>query len=113
MKTDSLLAISPLDGRYNSVNNELSYVTSEYGLIKYRLFIEVEWFKHLSNTKNIPEIPKLSINNIRYLNDLVKNRDDLDIIILSELAVGGAGAKNCNHPLSKYEKIFSTLILFY
>ena len=42
-----------------------------------------------------------------HLNDLVKNRDDLDIIILSELAVGGAGAKNCNHPLSKYEKIFS------
>ena len=41
------------------------------------------------------------------LNDLVKSRDDLDIIILSELAVGGAGAKNCNHPLSKYEKIFS------
>jgi len=73
MKTDSLLAISPLDGRYNSVNNELSYITSEYGLIKYRLFIEVEWFKHLSNTKNIPEIPKLSIKNIRYLNDLVKN----------------------------------------
>ena len=73
MKTDSLLAISPLDGRYNYVNNELSYITSEYGLIKYRLFIEVEWFKHLSNSKNIPEIPKLSINNIRYLNDLVKN----------------------------------------
>ena len=44
---------------------------------------------------------------ILQLNDLVKNRDDLDIIILSELAVGGAGAKNCNHPLSKYEKIFS------
>jgi len=41
------------------------------------------------------------------LNDLVKSRDDLDIIILSELAVGGAGAKNCNHPLSKYEKTFS------
>ena len=41
------------------------------------------------------------------LNDLVKSKDDLDIIILSELAVGGAGAKNCNHPLSKYEKIFS------
>ena len=41
------------------------------------------------------------------LNDLVKSRDDLDIIILSELAVGGAGAKNCNHPLNKYKKIFS------
>ena len=41
------------------------------------------------------------------LNDLIKKRDDLDLIVLSELAVGGAGAKNCNHPLSKYEKIFS------
>tara|TARA_A100001388_G_C28759852_1_gene497105 strand:- start:801 stop:1628 length:828 start_codon:yes stop_codon:yes gene_type:complete len=50
-------------------------------------------------------------NNLNFLlsqlNDLVKSRNDLDIIILSELAVGGAGAKNCNHPLSKYEKIFS------
>ena len=44
---------------------------------------------------------------LNQLNDLIKIRDDLDLIILSELAVGGAGAKNCNHPLSKYEKIFS------
>ena len=41
------------------------------------------------------------------LNNLIKRRGDLDLIVLSELAVGGAGAKNCNHPLSKYEKIFS------
>ena len=73
MKIDSLLGISPLDGRYSAVNNELRYITSEYGLIKYRVYIEVEWFKHLSNTKNIPEIPKLSIKNIRYLNDLINN----------------------------------------
>ena len=73
MKIDSLLGISPLDGRYSAVNNELRYITSEYGLIKYRVYIEVEWFKHLSNTKNIPEIPKLSIKNIRYLNDLIDN----------------------------------------
>ena len=44
---------------------------------------------------------------LNQLDDLIKRRDDLDLIILSELAVGGAGAKNCNHPLSKYEKIFS------
>ncbi len=73
MKIDSLLGISPLDGRYSAVNDELRYITSEYGLIKYRVYIEVEWFKHLSNTKNIPEIPKLSIKNIRYLNDLINN----------------------------------------
>ncbi len=73
MKIDSLLGISPLDGRYSPVNDELRYITSEYGLIKYRVYIEVEWFKHLSNTKNIPEIPKLSIKNIRYLDDLINN----------------------------------------
>ena len=73
MKTDSLLSISPLDGRYNAVNAELRYVTSEYGLIKYRLFIEVEWFKHLANTSKIKELPKLSIKNISYLNELVNN----------------------------------------
>ena len=44
---------------------------------------------------------------LNQLNDLIKRRDNLDLIILSELAVGGAGAKNCNHPLSKYEKVFS------
>ena len=71
MKMDSLLAISPLDGRYSAVNSEFRSITSEYGLIKYRLLIEVEWFKHLSNTKNLPEIPNLSIKNIRYLDDLV------------------------------------------
>jgi len=73
MKTESLLAISPLDGRYNAVNNELRYITSEYGLIKNRLFIEVEWFKHLANTTKIRELPKLSVKNISYLNDLITN----------------------------------------
>jgi len=73
MKTNSLLSISPLDGRYNAVNNELRYITSEYGLIKYRLFIEVEWFKHLAKTSKIKELPKLSNKNILYLNDLIDN----------------------------------------
>jgi len=73
MKTDSLLAISPLDGRYNHVNIELRHITSEYGLIKNRLYVEVEWFKHLSKTTQIKELPQLSIKNIAYLDDLVRN----------------------------------------
>ena len=44
---------------------------------------------------------------LSHLKNIPKIMDDLDLIILSELAVGGAGAKNCNHPLSKYERIFS------
>ena len=50
-------------------------------------------------------------NNLNYLldelNQLCKNSNDLDLVILSELAVGGAGAKNCDHPFKKYKKVFS------
>ena len=52
-------------------------------------------------------------NNLSYLLDELENlcseSNDIDIVILTELAVGGAGAKNCQHPLSKYEKTFSDL----
>ena len=44
MNMHSLLAISPIDGRYREKVNELSGYFSEYALIKYRLLIEVEYF---------------------------------------------------------------------
>lgn len=50
-------------------------------------------------------------NNLDYLldelNALCSKSKDIDIVVLTELAVGGAGAKNCQHPFSDYEKIFS------
>ena len=52
-------------------------------------------------------------DNISYLlselNNLCSKSDELDLIVLSELAVGGAGAKNCAHSFNKYENIFSDL----
>ncbi|MBI4945186.1 MAG: adenylosuccinate lyase [Bacteroidetes bacterium] len=39
-----LLSISPIDGRYRSQTQELTDYFSEYALIKYRLFVEVEYF---------------------------------------------------------------------
>lgn len=40
----SLFAVSPIDGRYRAQTEELSDYFSEYALIKYRLFVEVEYF---------------------------------------------------------------------
>ncbi len=40
----SLFAVSPIDGRYRAQTQELSDYFSEYALIKYRLFVEVEYF---------------------------------------------------------------------
>ena len=45
--TNNLLNLSPLDGRYASQVKGLNDYYSEYGLIKYRTKVEVEWLKYL------------------------------------------------------------------
>jgi adenylosuccinate lyase len=44
MELNSLTAISPIDGRYRNTTKELSAYFSEFALIKYRVFIEIEYF---------------------------------------------------------------------
>ena len=44
----SLTALSPLDGRYHSKVKALCHHFSEFGLIRYRVLIEIEWLKALS-----------------------------------------------------------------
>ena len=44
MDSHSLLTISPIDGRYASQTKSLSPFFSEYGLIRYRVQVEVEYF---------------------------------------------------------------------
>ena len=39
-----LTAISPIDGRYHEKTKELSEYFSEYALIKYRIFVEIQYF---------------------------------------------------------------------
>ena len=73
MKSEHLFSVSPLDGRYNQAIEEFSEVTSEYGLIKYRVIVEIKWFIHLSKISKIKELPKLSIKDSRYLIDLIDN----------------------------------------
>ena len=78
MKSENLLSISPLDGRYNKSASDLRAITSEFGLIKYRVIIEIKWFLHLSSNSKIKELPKLNIKEITYLNDLISNFDISD-----------------------------------
>lgn len=75
MKSENLLSISPLDGRYIDSVKELRTITSEFGLIKYRVTVEIKWFIHLSNITKIKELPKLNIKEYKYLADLVDNFD--------------------------------------
>lgn len=50
MTLSPLTAISPIDGRYHNATNELSDYFSEFALIKYRVFVEIEYFISLCNS---------------------------------------------------------------
>ena len=73
MKLTELSAISPIDGRYSKLVPELQEIFSEYALIKNRIFVEIEWFIHLSNQSNIKELPNLTKQSITFLSKIEKN----------------------------------------
>jgi len=73
MKIEKLLSISPLDGRYSDSVSDLRDIASEYGLIRYRVIVEIKWFIHLSKNPKIKELPSLNIKDALYLNDLIDN----------------------------------------
>ncbi len=73
MKMTELSAISPIDGRYSHLVESLQDVFSEYALIKYRIFVEIEWFIHLSKQPKITELPRLTKQSITFLSNIEKN----------------------------------------
>ena len=58
MAPGSMTAISPLDGRYRSRVAALAPLTSEFGLMRNRVMVEVEWFLHLAAEEQIHELPE-------------------------------------------------------
>ena len=72
MKIKHLTAISPIDGRYEAQTKELRSFFSEFGLMKYRVQVEIEWFIHLSNQRTIPQLPRLSNNMKQNISNLYK-----------------------------------------
>jgi len=60
MTFDNLTSISPIDGRYSDKTSPLKPIFSEFGLIKYRLLVEVCWLEAMSNNPNISEVPTFS-----------------------------------------------------
>ena len=69
MNFSSLTAISPIDGRYQSKTNELQAYFSEFGLIKYRVIVEVEYFIAMVETgiNALSDFPKERFSDLRAL----------------------------------------------
>ena len=67
----SLLALSPLDGRYARKAAPLREYLSEYALIRYRTLIEVRWLQHLADEAAIAELAPLEPPIKDVLNQIV------------------------------------------
>ena len=68
MTLSPLTAVSPVDGRYHQATRELADFFSEYALIKYRVFVEVEYFISLCQS-GIPQLAHFDGS----LNDSLRN----------------------------------------
>jgi adenylosuccinate lyase len=67
-----LSAISPIDGRYANKTNELSDYFSEYALIRYRVFVEIQYFIALCQY-GIPQLEAFDEDKIDALNAIFEN----------------------------------------
>ena len=67
----SLKALSPVDGRYASKVDALRGICSEYGLIRYRVLVEVRWLQWLSDEPSIKELAPFSMLMKGVLNRIV------------------------------------------
>jgi len=73
MNTPTLLALSPLDGRYQQKVTALRPFFSEYALIRKRVHVEVEWFKAITSIRDLTGKAALSNEAIARLDSLYKD----------------------------------------
>src|SRR3990167_2353227 len=92
----SLKAISPLEGRYHTKCAELNDIASEYGLMHYRLTVEILWLQKLA-TLSLAEIPALSKSSNDFLNKIIQNFNIEDALRIKTIE------KTTNHDVKAIE----------
>ena len=97
MTFDNLTSISPIDGRYSANTGPLKAIFSEYGLIKYRLLVEVRWLEAMSKNSQISEVPEFSLKSKNVLSNIVDNFSLADAKVIKEIE------KTTNHDVKAVE----------
>ncbi|MCH8845399.1 MAG: adenylosuccinate lyase [Proteobacteria bacterium] len=85
MNLTNLTAISPLDGRYGDKTAELKPIFSEYGLMRFRVQVELRWLQALANQPDIQEVPSLSDEANTLLNGITDNFSETDALRIKEI----------------------------
>jgi len=88
MTISDLMAISPLDGRYHEKLSELRPIFSEYGLMRFRVLIEIRWLQMLANHGQLPELPPLSRHAHHLLDSIIDNFSEQDAIRIKHIESG-------------------------
>ena len=78
MDLSALSAISPVDGRYGNKTDDLRPIFSEYGLIRYRVEVEIRWLQKLAAHPDVVEISALSSDSEALLNSIVSEFSEAD-----------------------------------
>ena len=96
VQLNPLTAISPIDGRYFNTTQSLAPYFSEFGLIRYRVLIEIEYFVALCEIplKPLQKFPKDKFASLR---NLYKNFSEADALTIKEIE------KTTNHDVKAVE----------
>lgn len=73
MELSSLTAVSPVDGRYGDKVSPLRAIFSEFGLLKFRVQVEVRWLQKLAACDAIKEVPSFDDHANGFLDAIVAN----------------------------------------
>lgn len=96
MKLSDLTAVSPIDGRYRSKTTELAPYFSEFGLIRYRILVEIEYFIALWKLP-LPQISGIPAATIGKLPRLYRDFSEEDALKVKEFE------KTTNHDVKAVE----------
>ncbi|OTA16131.1 adenylosuccinate lyase [Xenorhabdus vietnamensis] len=85
MELSSLTAVSPIDGRYGDKVSALRAIFSEFGLLKFRVQVEVRWLQKLAATTEIKEVPAFDVDANAYLDEIIVNFSEQDALRIKEI----------------------------
>ena len=97
MLLSSLTAISPLDGRYGDKTAQLRQIVSEYGLIYYRLTVEIHWLIVLSHCDEITELSPITDAEKKFLEKMLTDFSENDALTIKAIE------KKTNHDVKAVE----------
>ncbi|ALD15215.1 adenylosuccinate lyase [Buchnera aphidicola (Aphis glycines)] len=97
MNLTLLTAISPIDGRYFKSTQSLRYIFSEFSFFKYRLKVEILWFKKILKMYKIIKIQKIEKTDVLFIDNILKNFTIKDAMYIKSIE------KKTNHDVKALE----------